>query len=115
MRTAPALLPAALSAILLVWLSLACARDRSAPGLYRSYCKRCHGAEGQGPGREVKLYPYLDLRRSPMILRRDRAAVRQRIVEGHGPMPGFRRRLNPEELERLIDFTLQLPQTKTKE
>lgn len=110
MRTALALL-LALSPV--VWLSLACARDRSAPGLYRSYCKRCHGAEGQGPGREVKLYPYLDLRRSPMILRRDRAAVRQRIVEGHGPMPGFRRRLKPEELERLIDFTLQIPNPKS--
>lgn len=113
MRPALALLLAALPAIFLVWLSLACARDRSAPGLYRSYCRRCHGAEGQGPDRKVKLYPYLDLRRSPMILRRDRAAVRQRIVEGHGPMPGFRRRLNPEELERLIDFTLRLPQTPT--
>ena len=111
MRTAPALLLALVALVPLVWLSLACARDRSGPGLYRSYCQRCHGAEGQGPDREVKLYTYLNLRRSPMILRRDRAAVRQRIVEGHGPMPGFRRRLNPEELERLIDFTLRLPQT----
>ena len=115
MRTAPALLLVALPALLLVWLTLACARDRSAPGLYRSYCKRCHGAEGQGPDRKVKLYPYLNLRKSPMILRRDRAAIRQRIVEGHGPMPGFRRRLKPEELERLIDFTLQLPETRVKE
>lgn len=110
MRTAPALLLVLLA--LAIWLSLACARDRSAPGLYRSYCKRCHGAEGQGPDRKVKLYPYLDLRRSPMILRRDRDAVRQRIVEGHGPMPGFRRRLKPDELERLIDFTLQIPKRK---
>lgn len=108
MRPALALL---LVLIPVVWLSLACARDRSGPGLYRSYCRRCHGAEGQGPDREVKLYPYLNLLKSPMILRQDRAAVRQRIVEGHGPMPGFRRRLNPEELERLIDFTLQLPHT----
>jgi mono/diheme cytochrome c family protein len=94
---------------MILLLSLACARDRSAPGLYRSYCQRCHGAEGQGPDRPVKLYPYLNLLESPMILRQDRAAVRQRIVEGQGPMPGFRRRLNPEELERLIDLTLQLP------
>lgn len=100
-----------LAALPVVWLSMACARDRSGPGLYRSYCRRCHGPEGQGPDRDVKLYPYLNLRKSPMVLRGDRAAVRQRIVEGQGPMPGFRRRLNPEELERLIDFTLRLPQT----
>jgi mono/diheme cytochrome c family protein len=112
LRTASALLLVLLA--LAVWLSLACAQDRSAPGLYRSYCKRCHGAGGEGPGREVKLYPYLDLRRSPMILRRDRDAMRQRIVEGHGPMPGFRRRLKPEELERLIDFTLQIPNPKPR-
>lgn len=110
MRTAPALLLVLLT--LAIWLSLACARDRSAPGLYRSYCQRCHGDEGQGPDRKVKLYPYLDLRRSPMILRRERDAVRQRIVEGHGPMPGFRRRLKPDELERLIDFTLRIPKRK---
>lgn len=113
MRLIPTLL-AAVSAMALVWLSMACARDRSAPGLYRSYCRRCHGAEGQGPDEPVKLYPYLNLLESPMVLRRDRAAVRQRIVEGHGPMPGFKRRLNPEELERLIDLTLRLPQSRRK-
>lgn len=91
-------------------LSLAgCARDRSAPGLYRSYCRRCHGPDGEGPKRPVKLYPHLDLRSSPMVLRGDRAAVRQRIAEGHGPMPAYSRRLTPEELERLVDFTLQIP------
>jgi len=115
LRTALALLLVLVAATPVVWLSLACARDRSGPGLYRSYCRRCHGAEGQGPDRQVKLYPYLNLRKSPMILRRDRAAVRQRIVEGHGPMPGFRRRLKPEELERLIDFTLQLPTMTPRE
>ena len=57
-------------------LSLAaCARDRSAPGLYRSYCQRCHGPNGEGPKRPVRLYPHLDLRSSPMVLRGDRAAV----------------------------------------
>lgn len=102
-----------LAGLLVLWLS--CARDRSGPGLYRSYCRRCHGAEGQGPGRDVKLYPYLNLRESPMVLRGDRAAMRQRIAEGQGPMPGFRRRLNPEELERLIDFTLRLPNPSSKQ
>ncbi|MFL6199789.1 MAG: c-type cytochrome [Thermoanaerobaculia bacterium] len=91
-------------------LSLAsCARDRSAPGLYRSYCRRCHGPSGEGPQRPVRLYPRLDLRSSPMVLRGDRAAVRQRIAEGHGPMPSYSKRLTPEELERLVDFTLQIP------
>lgn len=96
-------------ALLLVASLAACARDRSAPGLYRSYCRRCHGAYGEGPKRPVKLYPYLDLRSSPMVLRGDRAAVRQRIAEGHGPMPPYSKRLTPEEMERLVDFTLRIP------
>lgn len=98
-----------LAALVLAPLAAGCARDRSAPGLYRSYCRRCHGPNGEGPKRPVKLYPYLNLQRSPMVLRRDREAVRQRIAEGHGPMPGYRRRLTLEEMERLVDLTLQLP------
>ncbi len=101
-----------------VWLCLAlpllagCGpQDRSGPGLYRKYCARCHGDRGQGR-RPNKLYPYLSLLDSPMVRQGDRAAVRQQIVEGDGPMPAFRRRLTPEEVERLIDFTLQLPSRK---
>ena len=96
--------------LLAALLSLAaCARDRSAPSLYPSYCRRCHGPNGEGPKKPVRLYPHLDLRSSPMVLRGDRAAVRQRIAEGHGPMPSYSKRLTPEELERLVDFTLQIP------
>jgi mono/diheme cytochrome c family protein len=105
LRTVLALLLAALP---LLSLAAGCARDRSAPGLYRSYCRRCHGPNGEGPKRPVKLYPYLDLRSSPMVLQGDRAAVRQRIAEGHGPMPAYSRRLTRDEMERLIDFTLRL-------
>jgi len=83
-------------------------RDRSAPALYKRSCARCHGDRGQG-ARKVKLYPYLDLLSSPMVRKGDRAAVRRRLVEGYGPMPSFRRRLSPEEVERLVDFTLRLP------
>ena len=99
-----------LALLLAALLSLAaCARDRSAPGLYRSYCRRCHGPNGEGPKKPARLYPHLALRSSPMVLRGDRRAVRQRISEGHGPMPAYSTRLSPEELERIVDFTLQIP------
>lgn len=87
-------------------------KDRSAPALYKKYCARCHGSEGQGPKRPNKLYPYLSLLASPMVREGDRAAVRQQVVEGEGPMPSFRRRLTPDEVERLVDFTLKLPSRK---
>lgn len=102
-----------LPVLLIMTLLAACgAEDRSGPALYDKYCARCHGDQGQGPERPNKLYPYLSLLASPMVQRGDRAAVRQQVVEGEGPMPSFRRRLTPEEAERVIDFTLGLPSRK---
>jgi mono/diheme cytochrome c family protein len=105
-----------LAVIPLLLLAAGCARkDLSAPGLYERHCARCHGDRGQGVPRGLKLYPRLDLLTSPMVRQGDRAAVRQRIAEGHGRMPGFKRRLTPEEIERLVDFTFQLNQTHIPE
>lgn len=101
-----------LLALALLPLLTGCDRDRSAPALYRKSCARCHGDHGQGPKKPVKLYPKLSLLASPMVLERDRAAVRRRVIEGYGPMPSFRRRLTAGEVERLIDYTLQLPSRK---
>lgn len=99
--------------LLMVPLFAGCGpEDRSAPTLYRKYCARCHGREGQGPPRPNKLYPYLNLLASPMIRTGDRAAVWQQVVEGEGPMPSFRRRLTPEEVEQVVEFTLGLPSRK---
>jgi mono/diheme cytochrome c family protein len=43
-----------------------------------------------------------------MARRGDRAAVRERIAEGEGPMPPFKRRLDTGEIERLVGYTIQL-------
>ncbi len=100
-----------LTALPLLLLAAGCSgKNLSAPELYGRHCARCHGDRGQGVPRGLKLYPRLDLLTSPMVRQGDRAAVRQRIAEGHGRMPAFKRRLTPEEIERLVDFTLQLSQ-----
>jgi mono/diheme cytochrome c family protein len=94
----------------------ACSRgpeDRSAAGLYAYYCARCHGARGEGDPRNVDRSPGLDLTRSLMVERRDTALIRRRIAEGRGPMPGFSRRLSPEEIEELVRFTLQFQHSRT--
>lgn len=98
------------TSLLLAAIALAgCSTENlTTPELYQNSCARCHGAEGRGVSRYLDRYPYLDLIASPMVRQRDRAAVRQRIAEGDGPMPGFSRRLSPPQIERLVDFTLQL-------
>jgi len=72
---------AVLAVALPLLLASGCERDRSTPALYKRNCARCHGAEGQGPRKPVKLYPHLSLLTSPMVRRGDRAAVRQQIVD----------------------------------
>ena len=86
-----------------------CARKNlTTPQLYETYCTRCHGDRGEGVPRSLTLYPHASLLASPMALRGDRAAIRERIAEGFGPMPAFKRRLDPQEVERLVDYTIQL-------
>jgi mono/diheme cytochrome c family protein len=99
-----------LLAVALPFLAGCARKDLTTPELYSTYCARCHGERGRGKGdAEARaLYPHLNLLASPMVLRGDRQAVRQRIREGYGPMPGFARRLTPGEVERLVDFTFQL-------
>lgn len=93
----------------LLLLAAACGhKDLPGPELYERHCARCHGDRGQGVPRGLKLYPKLDLLASAMVRQGDRAAVRQRIAEGHDRMPAFKRRLTPAEIERLVDFTFQL-------
>ena len=89
--------------------SAGCARKNlAAPELYDPDCARCHGDRGQGDPRSLTLYPHADLLASPMAQRGDRAAIRERIAEGFGPMPAFKRRLDSREVERLVDYTIQL-------
>jgi mono/diheme cytochrome c family protein len=86
-----------------------CARKNlTTPELYDRHCTRCHGERGEGDRRSLTLYPHANLLASPMALRGDRAAIRERIAEGFGPMPAFKRRLDPQEVERLVDYTITL-------
>ncbi|MDP9121345.1 MAG: cytochrome c [Acidobacteriota bacterium] len=86
--------------------------DHTAAGLYKGSCARCHGIDGKGDRRSVNLYPRLDLTTSPLIQKRARGAVYQRISEGYGPMPGFAHRFDQDEIGSLVDFTLRFAQQK---
>jgi mono/diheme cytochrome c family protein len=107
------LLPLCLFAVATIAVTAnGCARKNlTTPEIYELYCTRCHGDRGEGDPRSLTLYPHANLLVSPMTLRGDRAAIRERIAEGYGPMPGFKRRLTPKEVEGLVDYTLQLSRT----
>jgi mono/diheme cytochrome c family protein len=102
---------AALVALLAAPLTGCVRKNLTTPELYEAYCTRCHGDRGEGVPRSLTLYPHASLLASPMAQRGDRAAIRERIAEGFGPMPAFKRRLDPQEVERLVDYTIKLSRT----
>jgi len=76
--------------------------------LVRRHCARCHGLDGRGNRRAVARQPGLDLTRSELADRGDRAEIRRWIEQGEGTMPGFRDKLTAEEIERLVDWSIAL-------
>gem|GEM_PF-2143711 len=74
---------------------------------YDYFCARCHGDDGKGDPRSVTLNPKLDLIASDMVKSGDRAAIRKRIVQGEGSMPGFQEKLAPHEIDDLVAYTLK--------
>ncbi len=102
--------PAALAPLLAVAFALgACGPKGPLPpaAAYDEYCARCHGDDGRGDPKMVRLKPKLDLVRSEMVLEGDFDLVRERIAEGEGTMPGFEAKLTPEELEGLTRWTVE--------
>jgi mono/diheme cytochrome c family protein len=53
-------------------------------------------------------YPRVDLLAEPYRGSGARDFVRRRIAAGRGPMPAFRRKLTPGEIEKLVDYVLRL-------
>jgi mono/diheme cytochrome c family protein len=50
----------------------------------------------------------LDLTASEMIAAGDRAAIRDNLVHGEGSMPPFGEKLEPEQIDALVTYTLEL-------
>jgi mono/diheme cytochrome c family protein len=80
--------------------------------LYVSYCARCHGEDGTGDRRSVGLNPRLDLTRSQLARSHSRRQIYQRIAFGYGPMPAFSHKLDPDDIERLTKFCLELAENR---
>ncbi len=76
--------------------------------LYTAYCQRCHGSDGRGDPRTVQLNPNVDLVRGEVLATGDREKIFGRIARGYGPMPGFAHKLDPKDIQALVDFCLKL-------
>lgn len=88
----------------------ACASDEhlSEAQLYAKYCSHCHGDDGRGGEGMKEIEAEMDLTTGEMLTTGDREGIRRRIAGGHGAMPGFSRKLSPEQIQGLVDYTLSL-------
>jgi mono/diheme cytochrome c family protein len=108
-RAAPAaagLLPR-LSLLLLALVACGPHEPLTPPQAYGRYCARCHGDDGRGDPKTVRLNPKVDLVRSEMVREGDLARVRESIDQGRGAMPAFRRKLTAQEVEGLTAYTVE--------
>ena len=73
--------------------------------LYLRECQQCHGATGKGDGPAAAALGnrVANLRRPEMLQQSD-GAIYTKIRTGRTPMPGFKSRLEKEEIWHLINF-----------
>lgn len=103
----PRLAPILLLPALAVLASCGPSGPLSPPQAYGRYCARCHGEDGRGDPKAVRLNPKLDLVRSEMVREGDLTRVRGSIDDGRGAMPAFRHKLSVEEIEALSAYTIE--------
>jgi mono/diheme cytochrome c family protein len=80
--------------------------------LYAKYCASCHGADGSGNSEMAT--GTLQLPADKLNLGRAEAAgitrdqKREILLNGKGKMPAYDKRLAPDQVDPVLDYTLQL-------
>jgi mono/diheme cytochrome c family protein len=82
----------------------------NAAELWTEHCIQCHGEDGRGVEPQLTFYPQVDLTRSELIADDARGALYKRIAFGWGTMPGFDHKLQQSDLEKLVDYSIELGQ-----
>jgi mono/diheme cytochrome c family protein len=103
----PRALYGALAALL---LATGCGPKDPGERVWRRKCSACHGREGRGDTRFAKGRPYANLTDDDWKHGGNLAAIRRLIADGDpkSPMPPFRDRLSPEEIDLVSAHVLKL-------
>jgi len=103
--------PAALAAGILLGVSVSACGPRD-PGLrvWVRKCAACHGREGRGDTRFARGRPYCNLTDDVWKHGGDLGSIRRLIADGDpaSPMPAYRGRLAPEEIDAVSEQVLKL-------
>jgi cytochrome c6 len=100
-----------IGALLLVTTASAATGDKRSANdtgraAFKANCVSCHGADGAGTplGKSMQA-PDL---RSPEVQKKADGDLAQTITEGRGDMPSFKRILNGEQVQAVIDYVRRL-------
>jgi mono/diheme cytochrome c family protein len=78
---------------------------------YDKMCASCHGADGKGNAEKAKVLKVdaalLNLGR-PEGKDLDRDKLKQILVDGKGKMPPYGKKLKPDEVDPVLDYSLGL-------
>lgn len=101
-----------LSTLLALLLSVsACGPTDPGERVWVRRCAGCHGADGKGKAKYVVRFPYANLTDGRHRHGTDREAIRRLVADGgrpESPMPAFRDRLSPAEIDAVTGLVLQV-------
>lgn len=99
-----------LSALTVALTATACTpdRERTDAQLYEKYCSECHGEDGRGDDSLRQGNEKVDLLASAHIRDGDREFVYRRVAYGYAQMPAYLHKLDPPDLERLINYVMTM-------
>ena len=83
--------------------------DHSGYSVYRKYCRRCHGDDGDAVKASRIARRHVDLGSAAFRDTTDTGEVRSVIADGKGRMKGYRDRLDGQELDAVTGYVLALP------
>ena len=84
--------------------------NKNGERVYRSKCKSCHGAKGEGIDAKLAVKKKLDPDKLPLAPMADKSDddVRKIIIDGVEKMPGFGEKLKPEQIDDVLAFCRSL-------
>jgi mono/diheme cytochrome c family protein len=96
--------------VCLIPLASGCSRKNAGAELFKKKCSSCHGIDGRGKTRLAEGRPFADLTDGKWKHNGDRESIFKLVADGDpkSPMPPFRERLSPEELNLVVDHAVQL-------
>jgi len=81
--------------------------EGDAAPIYKANCVVCHAADGSGNSPSGKALKAKDLR-SDEVQKKSDAELVDGVTKGQGKMPGFGKKLKPEQVQQLVSYVRQL-------